>query len=95
MLKDFRESFAADLRDPEFQREFIAAYYEEEGVEGLLRALSVIADANRDQAAPTPSNDSARTASRRSIVRRTNPAFRTVRAALNALDLDLTIVRKS
>ena len=94
MLKDFGERFVTDLRDPEFHCEFLAAYYEEEGVDGLLRALNVIAAATRDRQAPVEALEPLGPSPRRRRGRRPNPAFRTVRAALNALDLDLTIVRK-
>ncbi|MDQ2687358.1 MAG: hypothetical protein M3Y28_05770 [Armatimonadota bacterium] len=94
MLKDFRESFAGDLHDPEFQREFIAAYYEEEGFDGLLRALKVITDAKRDRQAAAENPEAARPPGGHKRARRLDPAFRSVRAALNALDLDLTVVRK-
>jgi DNA-binding phage protein len=89
MLKDFRESFKADLLDAEFQREFIAAAYEEEGAEGVIRALREVAAAyhNRPGAAEETSALEYETLER-------NPAFTTVRAALNALGLDLMIVRK-
>ena len=94
MLKDFREIIARDLCDPEFQREFIAVMYEEEGTEGVIRALREIASANRSMTKVARSAGVARTTLYRSLGRNGNPAFKTVRAALNALDLDLAIVRK-
>ena len=42
-LRDYRECFATDLRDPEFQWELIAFSYEEEGEIGVVRALKLIA----------------------------------------------------
>lgn len=94
MLKDFRESIAPLLNDPEFQREFIAAAYEEEGAEGVIRALREIASANRSMTKVARSAGVARTTLYRSLSRSGNPAFKTVRAALNALGLDFAIIRK-
>lgn len=91
MLKDFRESFEADLRNPEFQREFIAAAYEEEGPEGIVRALGEIASVTQDSLTAPRLTSHARTSRRLAG----GPTFKTVRAALNALDLDFAIVRKS
>ncbi len=64
MLKEFRESFAADLLNPDFQREFIAAAYEEEGPDGVLAALREIAVANQEEA----SYDAAATIARASAI---------------------------
>ncbi len=36
----------ADLRDPEFRREFIQAYFEQDGVSGIHRALRCLAEAD-------------------------------------------------
>lgn len=46
MLTDFREIMYAELRDPEFRREFIRAYYEQDGVPGIRRALRCLAEAD-------------------------------------------------
>ena len=94
MLKDFRESFAADLADPEFQRALIAAAYEEEGADGVFRALGEVAAARRRMAGIAAEAGVSRTSLYRSLRRGGNPAFKTVRAALNALDLDIAIVPK-
>lgn len=94
MLKDFRESIAPLMNDPEFQREFIAVAYEEEGTEGVIRALREIASANRSMTKVARSAGVARTTLYKSFGPQGNPAFKTVRAALNALDLDLAIIRK-
>ena len=95
MLKDFRESFAPALNDPEFQREFIAAAYEEEGVEGVLRALREIAAASRRMTKIADSAGVSRTSLYRSLRQGSNPAFKTVVAVLNTLDLDFAVVPKN
>lgn len=51
MLKDFRESFAPDLLDAVFQREFLIAAHEDEGMSGVVAALDEILNAVR-KAAP-------------------------------------------
>lgn len=84
MLKDFRESFAANLRDPEFQRELVTVAYEEEGPEGVLRALREIAAAEDTPSAYALTGQSPK-----------DSGFQAVRDALNALDLDFAIVRKA
>ena len=94
MLKDIRESSGPLLRDSEFQREFISAAYEEEGVEGVIRALREVASANRSISRVAEEAGVARTTLYRSLSQNGNPAFKTVRAALNALGLDIAIVRK-
>jgi probable addiction module antidote protein len=94
MLKDFRESFAGDLRDPEFQKELIASAYAEEGPDGILNALRLIGSANRDMTRLAAQAGVARTSLYRSLRPQANPAFKTVRSALNALGLDFAIVAK-
>jgi hypothetical protein len=80
MLKDIRETLLLELQDPDVQREFILAYAEEEGVDGVLKALERIAEANRSI---HPS---------RRIPHR--PTFNTVRRRLNAVGLDLQVTTK-
>lgn len=46
MLKDFREILHADLRTEEARGEFIRAYFEQDGVAGIRRALRCIAEAD-------------------------------------------------
>ena len=46
MLKDIQETLYLELQDPDVQREFILAYAEEEGVDGVLKALERIAETN-------------------------------------------------
>jgi hypothetical protein len=89
MLKDFRESFAADLRDPDFQRELVTIAYEEDGTAGVLQALREIANAEQRPLKQVTETDSLPTVGNDSY------DFQTVRDALNDLDLDLAIVRKS
>ena len=87
MLKDFREIIAADLCDPEFQRELISAAYEEAGDEGVIMALREIASASRSMTKVARSAGVARTTLYRSFSQKGNPAFKTVRAALTRLGL--------
>ena len=94
MLKYFREIFAADLRDTEFQREFIAAAYEEGGPDGVVQALREVASANRGGPSPERSLDTSRTLLCRSLSDGDNPTFKMVRSALNAVGLDFAVVPK-
>lgn len=80
MLKDIQETLHLELQNPDVQREFILAYAEEEGVEGVLKALERIAEVNN---AVRPS--------RRAAPR---PTFDTVRRRLNAVGLDFQITAK-
>ena len=43
---DFRQTMYDDLRDAEFRREFVRAYYEQDGIPGIHRALQAIAEAD-------------------------------------------------
>ena len=92
MLKDVRESLAADLTDPAFQREFLLAMQEEGGVEGLLEGLREIASAEGLMTEVAKRAGVARTSLYRSLSAKGNPAFKTVHAALATLGLDIAIV---
>jgi probable addiction module antidote protein len=94
MRKDFRESFAPLLGDPEFQREFLTALYEEKGAEGIFEGLREIATATKKMPEIAVAADVARTSLYRSLSPRGNPNFKTVRAALNTLGMDFAIVVK-
>ncbi|WP_309717356.1 addiction module antidote protein [Armatimonas sp.] len=94
MLKDFRASFAPLLSDPEFQREFLAALYEEKGAEGIFEGLREIATATKKMPEIAESAGVARTSLYRSLSLGGNPNFKTVRAALNTLGMDFAIVPK-
>lgn len=78
MTKDFREILADDLQDPEFRRNFLVAYYEENGVEGLRAALDEIALASEMQKPLVP--------------KITSTDFSTLRDTLNTLGLDFRLV---
>ncbi len=75
---DFREFLATELQDPEVRRNFVIAYYEEDGVEGLRSALEEIALADATIARENTDKTSSRS---------TN-----MRTALNELELDLRLV---
>lgn len=89
MLRDIRETLYGELQNPESQREFILAYAEEEGTDGVLKALTRIAEAKRFRAASLMPP----TAKRRIV--NTRPTFRAVRRRLNAVGLDLAVTAKS
>ena len=91
-LKDARESFQADLNDPEFGREFLQAMYEEGGVDGLLQGLSELARATGGMSEVASRAGVARTSLYRSLSAEGNPAFKTVHAALETLGLELALV---
>jgi len=82
MLKDYRESFADDLRDPESPREYLAAAYEE-GADGMIRAQREIA----------PAADGARPSRYRSLTEGGDVSLNAVQTALQTLGLDFAIVR--
>lgn len=86
MLRDIRETLRLELQNPESQREFILAYAEEEGLDGVLKALERIAEA-------TGSPKTAKTPRRRTSAFRST--FNTVRRRLNALGLDFSLTAKS
>lgn len=75
---DFREFLATELQDPETRRNFVIAYYQEDGVEGLRVALEEIALADA-----TIARENAGKSARRTI---------NMRTALNELELDLQLV---
>lgn len=88
MLRDIRETLYLELQNVESQREFILAYAEEEGADGVLKALTRIAEAKRCAATSPPPP----TAKRRVINIR--PTFRAARRRLNAVGLDLAVTAK-
>lgn len=45
-LKDFRETLYAELQTDEARSEFIQAYFEQDGVPGIHRALQCLAEAD-------------------------------------------------
>ena len=94
MLKAYRETIANDLKDPEFQREFLTAMYEEGGAEGVVQGLREIAIATRSMGQVASVAGVARTTLYRSLSRNGNPAFKTVHAALDTLGLEIAIVPK-
>ena len=92
MLKNVRGTFAADLADPAFQREFLLAMHEEGGAEGLLEGLREIALAEGRMTEVAQRAGVARTSLYRSLSAKGNPAFKTVHAALETLGLELVLV---
>ena len=52
LLKDFNETFADELRDPDFAAAYLQAALEDEGVEAFLLALRDVAQANGEAAEP-------------------------------------------
>ena len=95
MLKKFRESFAPLLSDPEFQREFLEALYEEKGAEGIFEGLREIATATKKMPEIAESAGVARTSLYRSLAPGGNPNFKTVRAALNTLGMDFATIARA
>ena len=81
---DFREIMAKELQDPEFRREFIIAYYEEDGIAGLRAALEEIAHADSRNARSNPQITAGDTA---------EESFTAIRSLLNEMGLDLRLVR--
>jgi probable addiction module antidote protein len=94
MRKDFRESFAPLLSDPEFQREFLAALYEEKGAEGIFEGLREIATTTKKIPEIAAAAGVARTNLCRSLSPGENPNFKMVQATLNMLGMDFAIVPK-
>lgn len=75
---DFREFLANELQDSQARRNFVIAYYEEDGIAGLQAALEEIALADARVAQGNAVNTS-----------RDNADWR---ASLNELGLDLRLV---
>ena len=94
MLKNVREILASDLQDPEFQREYLIALYEDAGVEGILQGLREIGLATGRMSEMAQKAGVARTTLYRSLSTNGNPAFKTVHAALETLGLDLALVSR-
>lgn len=84
MLRDIRETLYLELQSPESQREFILAYAEEEGEDGVLKALQRITEAKRFSATPSAQHPRLRRVAR--------PTFGTLRRRLNAVGLDFSVV---
>ena len=94
MLKDFRETLYAELRSEEAKIHFIEAYFEQDGIIGIQRALRVIAEADRYAKTgilPVEKHRSTRRTVRRTKIKRSpNDAF-LLRNRLRAHGLDLTV----
>lgn len=78
MTKDFRPFLAANLQDTETRRNFVIAYYEEDGIRGLQAALEEI---TRADAVYSPAGNEK------------TDSLMAVRTALNRLGLDFGLVR--
>jgi probable addiction module antidote protein len=93
MTKDYHTSLLADLRDPEEAAAYLRAALEERDMPTFLLALRNVAEAHGMSALAAKAQLN-RESLYRMLSGQGNPQLASVRALLQALDLDLTVTAK-
>ena len=90
MLKDFNETLAADLQDPEFVAGYLQAALED-GPEVFLVALRNVVKANGGMTRLSEQASLGRESLYKALSEKGNPEFRTVQAVLSSLGLHFSV----
>jgi probable addiction module antidote protein len=93
MTKDYHASLIAGLRDPEEAAAYLRAALEEQDKSTFLLALRNVAEAHGMSAVAAKAQLN-RESLYRMLSEQGNPQLASVRAILQALDLDLTVTAK-
>ena len=93
ILRDFNETFAYELRDPEFAVSYLKACLEHETVDAFLIALKEVAQANGGMTKLAETAGLGRESLYKSLSAQGNPEFKTLESVLNALGMRFSIVR--
>jgi probable addiction module antidote protein len=92
-LKDFNETFASELKDPEFQAEYLKAALAD-SPEAFLVALREVAQANMGMGQLAQRTGRGRESMYKALSRTGNPGFAAVSSMLEAMDLEFSVRRK-
>ena len=93
ILKDFNETFADELREPEFVAAYLSAALEYEGLETFFAALGHVAKANGGMTKLAQATSLGRESLYKTLSEQGNPEFRTLSAVLGALGLRFSVIR--
>jgi probable addiction module antidote protein len=91
--RDFNETFAYELRDPEFAAGYLQACLEYETVDAFLIALKEIAQANGGMTKLAEATSLGRESLYKTLSAQGNPEFKTLDAILSALGMRFSVVR--
>jgi len=94
-LKDFNETFADELQDPNFAAAYLEAALEEEGVETFLAALQAVAKANGGMTQLSRTASLSRESMYKALSEQGNPEFRTLNSVLQAFGMRFSIRRST
>lgn len=93
ILRDFNETFAYELKDPEFAMGYLQACLEYETLDAFLIALRDVVKANGGMTNLAEATSLGRESLYKTLSAQGNPEFRTLNAILSALGLRFSIVR--
>jgi len=93
ILRDFNETFAYELRDPEFAAVYLQACLEYEDVDTFLIALRDILTATGDMTKMAKEASLGRESLYKTLSAQGNPEFRTLETILGVLGMRFTVVR--
>jgi probable addiction module antidote protein len=93
ILRDFNETFAYELRDPEFAAGYLQACLDYETVDAFLIALKDVAKANGGMTKLAETTSLGRESLYKTLSAQGNPEFRTLNAILSALGMRFSVVR--
>ncbi len=93
ILRDFNETFAYELRDPEFAAGYLQACLQYEGFETFLTGLKNVAQANGGMTKLAEETSLGRESLYKTLSAQGNPEFRTLEAILGALGMRFAVVR--
>ncbi len=92
-LRDFNETFAYELREPDFAAGYLEACLRHEGFETFLTGLKNVAQANCGMTKLAEETSLGRESLYKTLSAQGNPEFRTLEAILSALGMRFTVVR--
>ncbi len=93
ILRDFNETFAYELKDPEFAAGYLQACLEYETVDAFLVALKEVAKANGGMTKLAEAASLGRESLYKTLSAQGNPEFKTLNAILSALGMRFAVVR--
>ncbi|MGB8699884.1 MAG: addiction module antidote protein [Thermosynechococcaceae cyanobacterium] len=91
ILKDFNETFEAELEDPEFAALYLKAALQDNGMEGFLLALRNVMQTARGMDRISANAAFGRDSLYQTLSESGNPPFSTVQELLSALGLQLSV----
>lgn len=92
--RDFNETFAYELRDPEFAAGYLRACLQHEGFETFLTGLKNVAQANGGMTKLAEETSLGRESLYKTLSAQGNPEFRTLESILGALGMRFEVVQR-